>query len=563
MKIAVIGVGFVGGTVADFLEHNQHEVIRVDPKYYDTTIEEATAFADAAIVCVNTPMYADGSCDGARISHVCEAIAGDIPIMVKSTVTPDIVSTWDNRVVTNPEFLREAYAAEDFANQHTFVIGADYEGKPAAKFFKNLFQPLLPDCKFIVIDRATASMVKYTHNAWLATKVAWFHELYSVLPAGVDYDALTDILARFPTVGASHMQAPNSEGRLGYGGACFPKDVSALNSIIDHKILQQVSDTNDNLKKKTVNTKATMNKMKTKIPNNPFALFIGTSHTFGECDGELQLNTFAEHICSQMGLECFNVGLSGSNNIELLQIVNELNNINAFNENCKFVLLEPRLTDGTQITQIENYLPWPVVERGIENHAKANTPLLTRTKIGEFYRTDSGEMRFPLSVNDYLYVKMQAHDLTKNRIRNVISGYFDKDDIDKNIDTDFLQETLDVAQSRLAMEQKNVYSAFSDLVMVDSIKNIVTAKGIPFAWVMIDNRAKFIKILYKLYGGCTDIFDYMLFDDSAMETMVQHLDLNSIDDLSFLRCKCQHLNKQGNEILGELMLPKILDIVGK
>ena len=71
-------------------------------------------------------------------------------------------------------------------------------------------------------------MVKYIHNSWLATKVAFFHEIYSKLPPEVDYDEVTDILGMFPNIGASHMKAPNEEGLLGYGGACFPKDTRAL-----------------------------------------------------------------------------------------------------------------------------------------------------------------------------------------------------------------------------------------------------------------------------------------------------------------------------------------------
>ena len=249
MKIAVIGVGFVGATVADFLETHGHTVVRVDPKYYKTTTQEATADADGAVVCVNTPANADGTCDTKNLSQALSAIVGDIPVMVKSTVVPDVVETWSDNIVTNPEFLREAHAKADFDNQHTFIIGATTQGSIAADFFEQLFKPTLPNCEFITIDRTTASYVKYAHNAWLATKVAWFHELKSVLPASVDYDKLTEVLARFPTIGGNHMAAPNSEGTLGYSGNCFPKDVSALNSILEHTILQQVQETNDRLRK--------------------------------------------------------------------------------------------------------------------------------------------------------------------------------------------------------------------------------------------------------------------------------------------------------------------------
>ena len=61
-------------------------------------------------------------------------------------------------------------------------------------------------------------MIKYTHNAWLATKVAWFHELYDTLQPEVNYGTLSSVLGKFPTIGATHMLVPNSKGTLGYSG---------------------------------------------------------------------------------------------------------------------------------------------------------------------------------------------------------------------------------------------------------------------------------------------------------------------------------------------------------
>jgi len=92
-------------------------------------------------------------------------------------------------------------------------------------------------------------MIKYTHNSWLATKVAWFHELYANLPPEVDYGTITSTLARFDTIGKTHMDAPNSQGTLGYSGNCFPKDVKALTKEVNHSILSTVNETNNKLNK--------------------------------------------------------------------------------------------------------------------------------------------------------------------------------------------------------------------------------------------------------------------------------------------------------------------------
>lgn len=562
MKIAIIGVGFVGGTVADFLEEHGHEIVRVDPKYYDITIPEATSDADCAIVCVDSPPRDDGSCDGSRVLHVYEAIERDIPIMVKSTVTPDIVVNWPERIVTNPEFLRESSAAEDFRNQHTFIIGAELAGKPAARFFQKLFEPLLPGCEFVIVNRSTASVIKYTHNAWLATKVAWFHELYSTLPDDVNYEKLTEILGKFPTIGNNHMKAPNYEGQLGYGGSCFPKDVSAFNHFIDHSILKQVEETNHNLKKEVILSDHAMKKLKKKIPDKPFAIFIGTSHTYGECNSEHQDYTFCNHVAAGLGLEFINAGSSGAFNLELLQIVNELESIGAFNENCKMVFLEPRLTDNTTVVQSENWLPWPVIADCISESNLANVPMLSRTRLGDKEVWFDNQIKHPLTLNDYLYIKIQADQTNSHALKKIASGYYGDDNLKNYTDEMILDKSVEMAEFNLALEKKNIYSAFADLVIIDSIKNMVKSKNIPFVWMLVDHREKFLKNLPNLYGGCSDIFDYMIFGDSAKEKMLQYLGLELIDDLRHLECECHHLNVEGNTILGEMILNELPEMIG-
>lgn len=102
-------------------------------------------------------------------------------------------------------------------------------------------------------------MIKYTHNAWLATKVAWFHELYDTLQPEVNYGTLSSVLGKFPTIGATHMLVPNSKGTLGYSGSCFPKDVKALTKLVDHSILNYVVKVNQTLLTKEVKNGKTNN----------------------------------------------------------------------------------------------------------------------------------------------------------------------------------------------------------------------------------------------------------------------------------------------------------------
>ena len=250
MNIAVFGCGMVGTAVANFLEEtyqgSKTKIVRVDPLHYpEQDPQQAAMEADAIIICVPTPSQYFGACDDSIIQKVLALCDERTPILLKSTVTPDLIQDYPANVTYNPEFLREAHAQEDFENQHTFILGHSENNESDAKWWANLFN--IPKWNVVYTNRRTASMIKYTHNAWLATKVAWFHELYSELPPGIDYDTMTSALSRFPTIGATHMKVPNNEGKLGYSGSCFPKDVKALTKMLKHSILNTVKETNNKL----------------------------------------------------------------------------------------------------------------------------------------------------------------------------------------------------------------------------------------------------------------------------------------------------------------------------
>jgi UDPglucose 6-dehydrogenase len=246
MKIAVIGCGFVGATVANYLEKHLVEVYRVDPKYYDTTVFDIRETCEAFIVCVPTPEGKDGVCDDSAIVKVINQLDTQKPIMLKSTVTPDLMREYPDNVTYNPEFLRALHAEKDFENQELFILGG--EDQEQITFWSNLFSHL--NTKVVVTNRTTASIIKYTHNAWLATKVAFFHEIFANAPKDMNYSMMTSSLAQMKNIGPSHMMVPSDTGTLGYGGHCFPKDVKALTNTIDHSILEQTIITNKRLNKR-------------------------------------------------------------------------------------------------------------------------------------------------------------------------------------------------------------------------------------------------------------------------------------------------------------------------
>ena len=250
MQVAVIGCGFVGSTVADFLESHLVTVHRVDPAKYSLTIDDIKHKTQAFILCLPTPEREDGSCDDSAVKAVIGMLPSNKPILLKSTVTPDLMGYYPSNVTYNPEFLREAHAREDFQKQELFILGG--ENEEHMQFWENLIVPHLDKTIVKRMSRTTASMIKYTHNAWLALKVAFFHELYlnTKYTKDFNYSELTSTLGYMKNIGPSHMIAPNLEGKFGYGGHCFPKDVKALTNLTDHSILKQLIETNEELRKK-------------------------------------------------------------------------------------------------------------------------------------------------------------------------------------------------------------------------------------------------------------------------------------------------------------------------
>ena len=242
MKLVIFGNGFVGNTVADHLEQNTtNKIVRIDPQYFDTKFADHKD-ADGAILCLPTPTI-NGKCDDNCIVSVLEELGNDIPVLLKSTVTPDLLETYPSNVTYNPEFLRAETALDDWSNQTYFILGGNAAG---CEFWRNVFSYM--DVCFFETNMTTASMVRYVHNTWLAAKVAFFHEVYYNLNDSYDHSKMIQILGLFENIGPSHMQAPNNEGKLGYGGHCFPKDVEAFYNYTNSDILKSIIETNNKLR---------------------------------------------------------------------------------------------------------------------------------------------------------------------------------------------------------------------------------------------------------------------------------------------------------------------------
>lgn len=255
-KIGIIGQGFVGSAIREGMRH-AFEVVTYDKKDgnniwvhcsthvhpsmpADDPIAKVLELVDGPIfVCVPTPMNADGSASTAIVDSVVKSIVNHPsykdseagPVIIKSTVPPGtterLMKETGAGIIFNPEFLTEKNAAEDFKNQNRIIIGGP---RPWSNVVKNMYQKAYQNVPTVKTSATTAEMVKYVTNTFLATKVAYANEIAQIcnLLDDVDYDKVIEYATKDSRLGNSHWSVPGPDGKMGFGGSCFPKDLNAL-----------------------------------------------------------------------------------------------------------------------------------------------------------------------------------------------------------------------------------------------------------------------------------------------------------------------------------------------
>ena len=240
MSIGIIGHGFVGKAVESGFER-YNEIIVVDPveselTIYDLIFDHMPKFI---FICVPTPMSATGECNTRIAKTVINELdvavnkCGYNPlIVIKSTVPPDFLRSLPTSIsiISNPEFLTQNNWKEDFVNPFMQLYGGDQiETNRLANLYR--LKSTVKKCKEVHTDMVTASLIKYTLNSFLATKVTFMNHMHDILAASdtdTSYEEFAAIIANDDRVGSTHLQVPGPDGKRGYGGACFPKDTSAL-----------------------------------------------------------------------------------------------------------------------------------------------------------------------------------------------------------------------------------------------------------------------------------------------------------------------------------------------
>ena len=251
-KIGVIGKGFVGSAVANGFSANtgfdsEVRIYDKDPSRSVHDLDETVNNSNYLFVSVPTPSSVSGEIDLSILKSCLQSINEAINenhfpiILIRSTVVPGTTRSLQEmfpklKLVFNPEFLTERSAYYDFISQSRYILGGEIEDVDrTAKLYKDRFGP---EISIIKTDYETAELIKYMCNTFFATKVSFMNEMFRLCNSvNGNWDQALEGFVRDGRVGHSHVNVPGHDGKLGFGGSCFPKDVQALISFAQSKNL--------------------------------------------------------------------------------------------------------------------------------------------------------------------------------------------------------------------------------------------------------------------------------------------------------------------------------------
>ena len=258
MKIGIIGQGYVGTALKegfqDFYQVETYDKYDLG-KSTHSKISDIVKEAKVIFVCVPTPMRKDGTCYTGIVEEVIREInetANDHIVVIKSTVPPGTTDKFNHEfsnvtVIFNPEFLTEENFLDDFKNQNRIILGGSRKG---TNKLRQIYSKVFPKATIVKTGDKHAEMVKYFTNCFLATKVSFANEMYSICEQiGIDYDKVVEYATYDERLGKSHWAVPGPDGDFGFGGHCLPKDLSAIiNTFKTFGLLEAVEQVNDQVR---------------------------------------------------------------------------------------------------------------------------------------------------------------------------------------------------------------------------------------------------------------------------------------------------------------------------
>tara|TARA_R110000824_G_scaffold87285_9_gene215290 strand:- start:924 stop:1790 length:867 start_codon:yes stop_codon:yes gene_type:complete len=246
-KIGIIGNGYVGSAVKFGFSPSvgydaDVRVYDIDPNKSTHTLEETVNKSEFIFLSVPTPSNKDGSINVDividALTNISNAVEKDNSpiVLLRSTVTPGTTRMLSHKfpsleLVFNPEFLTERSAHFDFINQARIVLGGSYGESvgvvEVAKLFRRRFGKTI---SILPTTFESAELIKYMTNTFFATKVSFLNEMKQLSDTSSHsiWEDVKEGFLRDGRVGHSHMNIPGPDGKAGFGGSCFPKDIQAM-----------------------------------------------------------------------------------------------------------------------------------------------------------------------------------------------------------------------------------------------------------------------------------------------------------------------------------------------
>lgn len=258
VNVGIIGVGFVGNAIKKFFESNfkvySFDKYKTGSEYSNIELDKLIEYSDIIYLCLPTPFdetseYCYDMSETIEtiniINSVCERLTGnDKCIVLKSTTTPKLCNRLLNSIyssssqieklklnyIHNPEFLSARTAYEDFCNQKHIVMGkTDFCSVDVFEKFVDFNKRIFPNAEVSVCNSNESETMKLLVNNFYASKIMILNEYYLMCQKlDIDYDLVMKLMLKNGWINPMHTKVPGTDRKLGFGGACFSKDTTAL-----------------------------------------------------------------------------------------------------------------------------------------------------------------------------------------------------------------------------------------------------------------------------------------------------------------------------------------------
>lgn len=260
-----MGFGIVGQALKHVFQGKVNLYIYDKYKTEYQGITELAKNSDIVFVSVPSPMKSSGEIDLSYVEDALKILSEEIRkigresiiAVIRSTIVPgstlSLQSKFNNiKLVFNPEFLDERNFLKDMENTNRVVLGS--ENQIAAREVENAYKLAFPNAIYVLTDSKTAEMIKYAANASLASQVMVANEIYQICKVlGIDFQAVEDAIVLDKRLGRN-VRVPGTDGDLGFGGKCLPKDLNAIMHLSENKgyspeLFKQIWKSNLNVRK--------------------------------------------------------------------------------------------------------------------------------------------------------------------------------------------------------------------------------------------------------------------------------------------------------------------------